>query len=341
LASVRSQIARLESLVARPDFWADRAKAQESVRRLNNLKKKLLAFDRLEAEHGELKIYIELLQEKKDTEIAREVEVRTRKLDKELAEMRLASMLRGEQDRNNAILFLHSGAGGTESCDWANMLLRMYLGWAQRHKYIGEILHVSPGEEAGIKSTTLLVKGPYAYGYLQAEVGVHRLVRISPFDASRRRHTSFASVFVSPEIDESIEVDIKDKDLRVDTYHASSAGGQHVNVTDSAVRITHLPTGIVVQCQSSRSQHKNKADALNVLRSRLFEYYRAQEIEKLVRVEKGKKSIEWGSQIRSYILHPYQLVKDHRTDLEVGNVDAVLNGDIDQFIDAYLSAELE
>lgn len=284
-----------------------------------------------------MEVYLDLLQEGEDEDVAREVEARIRKLDEEIAGMRIASMLKGEQDQNNAILFLHSGAGGTEACDWANMLLRMYLGWAQRHKYIAELLHVSPGEEAGIRSATLLVKGKYAYGYLKAEAGVHRLVRISPFDASRRRHTSFASVFISPEIPESIEVDIRDKDLRIDTYHAGGAGGQHVNVTDSAVRITHLPTGIVAQCQSSRSQHKNKADALKILRSRLFEYYKMLEKEKLAKAEEEKKPIEWGSQIRSYVLHPYQLVKDHRTDLEVGNVDGVLNGDIDEFIDAYLA----
>jgi peptide chain release factor 2 len=213
----------------------------------------------------------------------------------------------------------------------------MYLKWAEKRGYTSQILHITGGEEAGIRSATILISGPYAYGYLKAENGVHRLVRISPFDAAKRRHTSFASVFASPEIDESIEVEIKDADLRIDTYHASGAGGQHVNVTDSAVRITHLPTGIVAQCQNERSQHQNRATALKILRSRLFEYYRDKEREKLAEIEKKKKKIEWGSQIRSYVLHPYQMVKDHRTNLEKGDVDRVLDGEIDEFIEAYLT----
>ncbi len=298
---------------------------------------KLNSWTKLKEDYEELEVYLELLKEKEDRKVLGEVKEGISKLSKELDSLKLKSMLKEEEDPNNAILFIHAGAGGTESCDWANMLLRMYLRWAERRDYTSQILHVTGGEEAGIRSATLLISGSYAYGYLKAESGVHRLVRISPFDAAKRRHTSFASVFASPEIDESIEVEIKDADLRIDTYRASGAGGQHVNVTDSAVRITHLPTGIVAQCQNERSQHQNKATALKILRSRLFEYYREQEREKLAEIEKKKKKIEWGSQIRSYVLHPYKMVKDHRTNLEKGNVDKVLDGEIDEFIEAYLT----
>ncbi len=291
----------------------------------------------MKEDYEELEVYLELLKEKEDEKVIKEVQEGISELSKELDSLKLKSMLKEEEDPNNAILFIHAGAGGTESCDWANILLRMYLRWVERKGYSSQILHITGGEEAGIRSATLLISGLYAYGYLKAESGVHRLVRISPFDAAKRRHTSFASVFASPEIDESIEVEIKDADLKIDTYRASGAGGQHVNVTDSAVRITHLPTGIVAQCQNERSQHQNKATALKILRSRLFEYYREKEREKLAEIEKKKKKIEWGSQIRSYVLHPYRMVKDHRTNLEKGNVDKVLDGEIDEFIEAYLT----
>ena len=291
----------------------------------------------MKEDYEELEVYLELLKEKEDEKVIKEVQEGISELSKELDSLKLKSMLKEEEDPNNAILFIHAGAGGTESCDWANILLRMYLRWVERKGYSSQILHITGGEEAGIRSTTLLISGLYAYGYLKAENGVHRLVRISPFDAAKRRHTSFASVFASPEIDESIEVEIKDADLKIDTYRASGAGGQHVNVTDSAVRITHLPTGLVAQCQNERSQHQNKATALKILRSRLFEYYREKEREKLAEIEKKKKKIEWGSQIRSYVLHPYRMVKDHRTNLEEGNVDKVLDGEIDEFIEAYLT----
>ena len=291
----------------------------------------------MQEDYEELEVYLELLREKEDEKVIKEVQEGISELSKELDSLKLKSMLKEEEDPNNAILFIHAGAGGTESCDWANILLRMYLRWVERKGYSSQILHITGGEEAGIRSATLLISGLYAYGYLKAENGVHRLVRISPFDAAKRRHTSFASVFASPEIDESIEVEIKDADLRIDTYRASGAGGQHVNVTDSAVRITHLPTGIVAQCQNQRSQHQNRATALKILRSRLFEYYREKEREKLAEIEKKKKKIEWGSQIRSYVLHPYRMVKDHRTNLEEGNVDKVLDGEIDEFIETYLT----
>lgn len=250
-------------------------------------------------------------------------------------------MLSGENDINNAIVSIHPGAGGTESQDWAQMLFRMYTRWCERMGYRVEVLDLQPGEEAGIKSATFSVIGDYAYGYLKAEAGVHRLVRISPFDANKRRHTSFASVFVCPEIEENVEVVIDEKELRIDTYRASSAGGQHVNKTSSAVRITHIPTGIVVQCQNERSQHRNKASAMKVLRARLYELQKREQEEKLEKMVSKKKEIAWGSQIRSYIFQPYQMVKDHRTDVERGNVNAIMDGDIDQFIEAYLLQSLK
>ncbi len=303
---------------------------------MDGLKTKLNSWTKSKEDYEELEVYLELLKEREDEKVIKEVQGGISRLSKELESLRLKSLLKEEEDANNALLFIHAGAGGTESCDWANMLLRMYLRWAEKRGYSSQILHVTGGEEAGIRSATALISGPYAYGYLKAENGVHRLVRISPFDSAKRRHTSFASVFASPEIDESIEVEIKDADLRIDTYRASGAGGQHVNVTDSAVRITHLPTGIVVQCQNERSQHQNKATALKVLRSRLFEYYREKEKERKAEIEKKKKKIEWGSQIRSYVLHPYRMVKDHRTNLETGDVDKILDGEIDEFIEVYL-----
>jgi peptide chain release factor 2 len=253
-----------------------------------------------------------------------------------MAETELAQILGGADDRRNAIVTLHPGAGGTEAQDWAEILLRMYLRWADRHGYRKEILEYQPGEEAGLKSVTFSVEGDYAYGHLKAEAGIHRLVRISPFDANSRRHTSFASLFVYPEVDDTIKVEVDEADLRVDTYRSSGAGGQHVNKTDSAVRLTHLPTGIVVACQNERSQHKNRAMAMKILRSRLYELELEKQKEKMDTLHKTKKDNAWGSQIRSYVLHPYRLVKDHRTNIEIGNADAVLDGDIDPFIQAYL-----
>jgi peptide chain release factor 2 len=245
-------------------------------------------------------------------------------------------MLGSEQDPLNAIMSIHAGAGGTEAQDWAEMLLRMYMRWAEGKGYTATIIDYLPGDEAGIKSVSITIEGEYAYGFAKAEIGIHRLVRISPFDAGSRRHTSFASVFVYPEVNEEIVIDIDEKDLRIDTYRSTGAGGQHVNKTDSAVRITHLPTGIVVQCQNERSQHKNKAMAMKYLKSRLYERKLQEQNAKADELNKTKKDIAWGSQIRSYVLHPYKMVKDHRTNLEVGNVDRVLDGGIDGFIEAYL-----
>jgi peptide chain release factor 2 len=265
-----------------------------------------------------------------------EAAAKVTQVSKEIAETELALILGGADDRRNAIVTLHPGAGGTEAQDWAEILLRMYLRWCDRRGYRKEILEYQPGEEAGVKSVTFTAEGDYAYGYLKAEAGIHRLVRISPFDANSRRHTSFASVFVYPEVDDDIKVEINEADLRVDTYRSSGAGGQHVNKTDSAVRLTHLPTGIVVACQNERSQHKNRAMAMKILKSRIYELELEKQKEKMDVFHKSKKEIAWGSQIRSYVLHPYRLVKDHRTNIEIGNADGVLDGDLDEFIQAYL-----
>ena len=285
------------------------------------------------------KVLLELAQEENDEKTAREVEENLKEVEIGIAGLELQRMLPGDDDHHDAIVVIHSGAGGTESQDWAEILLRMYLRWAEKNNYHSEIIDTIPGEEAGIKSVTFTVMGKYAYGFLKAEIGVHRLVRISPFDAGRRRHTSFASVFVFPDVEEEINVKIDEADLRIDTYRSSGAGGQHVNKTDSAVRITHLPTGIVVQCQNERSQHKNKALAMKVLRARIYELQVNERNHKMEKMHASKKDIAWGSQIRSYILHPYRLVKDHRTGKDVGNVDAVLDGEIDFFIRAYLLSQ--
>ncbi len=271
-----------------------------------------------------------------DSEAAREAENALEAARGELEKQELRLMLGGEYDRLGAIVSIHPGAGGLEAQDWAEMLLRMYLRWAERHGYKVDVADLQPGEGGGIKSATFTVEGEYAYGYLRAEAGIHRLVRISPYDANARRHTSFASVFVFPAIDEKIEVVINPADLKVDTFRASGAGGQHVNKTDSAVRMTHIPTGIVVSCQNERSQHKNRAMALKILKARLFELEERKKREQFEQFSKEKKEIAWGSQIRSYVLQPYRMVKDHRTGVEIGNTDAVLDGAIDPFIEAYL-----
>jgi peptide chain release factor 2 len=278
--------------------------------------------------------------EKGESALESEIRLELERLTREFEHLEFQSILNDPMDNHNCFLYLHPGAGGTESCDWANMLLRMYLRWTEQQGFTSELMEIQAGDEVGIKSATVLIKGEYAYGYLKAEVGVHRLVRISPFDANKRRHTSFASVYVYPEVDETIEVDIKETDLRIDTFRSSGAGGQHVNVTDSAVRMTHLPTGIVVSCQNERSQHKNRAMAMKILRSRLYEYYREQKEVEAAKLEQLKKDIAWGNQIRSYTFQPYSLVKDHRTGLEVGNISAVMDGNITPFIESYLKTVL-
>lgn len=282
------------------------------------------------------KVLFDLAQEESDESTEIEVEKNLGQIEKGISGLELQQMLQGEDDHSDAIVVIHSGAGGTEAQDWVSMLLRMYLRWSEKNGYRTGLIDTLPGEEAGIKNVTFTVTGKYAYGFLKAEIGVHRLVRISPFDAGRRRHTSFASVFVYPDVEDDIDIEVNESDIRVDTYRSSGAGGQHVNKTDSAVRITHIPTGIVVQCQNERSQHKNRAMAMKVLKARLYESHIEEKNQKMQKVNADKKDIAWGSQIRSYILQPYRLVKDHRTGIDIGNVDAVLDGDINSFINAYL-----
>jgi len=285
---------------------------------------------------SDVQVLYDMAVEEQDEGALEDISAELELLRKSVRETELKMMLGSEQDSMPAIMSIHAGAGGTEAQDWAEMLMRMYLRWAEKRGYKATIIDYLPGDEAGIKSVSFTLEGEYAYGYAKAEVGIHRLVRISPFDAGARRHTSFASVFVYPEIDDEIVIEIDEKDLRIDTYRSTGAGGQHVNKTDSAVRITHLPTGIVVQCQNERSQHKNKAMAMKYLRSRLYEMKIREQNEKMSEINKTKKEIAWGSQIRSYVLQPYKMVKDHRTNIEIGNVTRVLDGDIDDLIEAYL-----
>ena len=291
---------------------------------------------KLDRDIQDSKALFQLAEEEQDDSALEEVRLEVEKLESAVRDEEFKMMLGNEEDHLSAILTIHAGAGGTEAQDWAEMLSRMYFRWSERKGFATQIIDFLAGDEAGIKSITLTVEGVYAFGYLKAESGIHRLVRISPFDAGSRRHTSFASVFVYPEIGDEIVVEVNEKDLRIDTYRSTGAGGQHVNKTDSAVRITHIPTGIVVQCQNERSQHKNKAVAMKVLKSRLYEMKLREKNEKINEIEKSKKDIAWGSQIRSYILHPYKMVKDHRTNLEIGNVGRVLDGDIDDLIESYL-----
>ncbi len=292
-------------------------------------------FNKIKEQYETIRELVEIV-ESEDIESINSMMDEMKDIRGEMDRLEFKSLLGGETDRNSAILSINAGAGGTESCDWASMLLRMYIRWAEDHGHRVEVLDQLAGEEAGIKNATLLIRGRYAYGYLKSETGVHRLVRISPFDSNRRRHTSFASVDVIPEIEDNIKIDINESDLRVDTYRSSGAGGQHVNVTDSAVRITHIPTGIVVQCQKERSQHKNKATAMKVLRARVYEMEKRKKEKEIMKAYDGKKRIEWGSQIRSYVLHPYKMVKDHRTGTETSSAEKVLDGALDEFIETYL-----
>ena len=329
----------MEEKINQADFWNDSEQAEKVLKERKALQNGIESWESQVKLLEDNKILFELAQEENDEETAREVEENLKRIEKGILGLELQRMLQNEDDHNDAIVVIHSGAGGTESQDWAEILLRMYLRWAEKNRYKTEIIDILPGDEAGIKSVTFTVVGKYAYGFLKAEIGVHRLVRISPFDANRRRHTSFASVFVYPDVEDEIKVEIDEADLRIDTFRSSGAGGQHVNKTDSAVRITHLPTGIVVQCQNERSQHKNKAMAMKVLRARLYELQVKKRNQKMEEIHASKKEIAWGSQIRSYILHPYRLVKDHRTGIEVGNVEAVLDGEINSFIQAYLLSQ--
>ena len=330
------RLAELEKETAKATLWDEPERAKDVLREKNKLDSILQSWAGIDRELKDLDVLFELAREANDEQTLQEVKGGLDHLALTVRSEEIRRMLGREEDRLNAILTIHAGAGGTEAQDWAEILLRMYLRWAEKRSYRTQILDFQPGEEAGIKSATVEMEGEYAFGYARAESGIHRLVRISPFDAAARRHTSFASVFVYPEVGDEIVIDIDEKDLRIDTYRSSGKGGQHVNKTDSAVRITHLPTGIVVQCQNERSQHKNKAMALKVLRSRLYEMKIQEQSAKMDELHKTKKDIAWGSQIRSYVLHPYKMIKDHRTNLEVGNTQKILDGDLDEFIEAYL-----
>jgi len=332
---LRARAAELDELSAKEDLWQNAERAQEVLRERATLNATLGRHGALREGLEEARVFLDLAAEG-DADGLTEAELKLKELEDATAKAEFQRMLGGENDPGNAIVTIHPGAGGTEAQDWAEMLLRMYLRWCERKGYRVQLVEVLPGDGAGIKSATFTAEGEYAYGYLKAEAGIHRLVRISPFDANARRHTSFASVFVIPEVEEDIEIEIRDEDLRVDTYRSSGAGGQHVNKTDSAVRLTHLPSGIVVACQNERSQHKNRAMAMKILRSRLYELELEKQRERMAELSATKRDINFGSQIRSYVLHPYRMVKDHRTSVEVGNTDAVLDGDLDQFIEAEL-----
>ncbi len=326
----------MEEKTFEQDFWTDNQKAQTVLKEISDNKKWIEKVDVFASELSDIEELASLIEDDHSSE-ADEISESLEKLTRELDRLELTTLLSGRDDTRNAILTIHPGAGGTESQDWAEMLFRMYNRWCELKGFQVKLLDYQAGDEAGLKSATIQIEGEYAYGYLKAESGVHRLVRISPFDANSRRHTSFVSIYVYPEVDDNIEIEINEEDLRIDTYRASGAGGQHVNKTSSAVRITHIPTGIVVQCQNERSQIKNRATAMKILRSRLYQIQLEEQRKKKEQLEKTKKKIEWGSQIRSYVFHPYNMVKDHRTEAETSNIQAVMDGDIDMFIEAYLT----
>ncbi|MED3622878.1 peptide chain release factor 2 [Neobacillus thermocopriae] len=340
LENKEARIAELEDIMLQPDFWNDQQAAQSIISEANSLKDQVQEFYKLNEMYENLDVTYELVKEENDAELQAELEEELGQLTDRLNQFELQLLLSGEYDKNNAILELHPGAGGTESQDWGSMLLRMYVRWAEKKGFKVETLDYLPGDEAGIKSVTLAIKGHNAYGYLKAEKGVHRLVRISPFDASGRRHTSFVSCDVMPEFNDQIEIEIRSEDLKIDTYRSSGAGGQHVNKTESAVRITHIPTGIVVACQTERSQIQNRERAMNMLKAKLYQREMEEKEKALAEIRGEQKEIGWGSQIRSYVFHPYSMVKDHRTGAETGNVQAVMDGDIDLFINAYLRSRI-
>ncbi|ETI67309.1 peptide chain release factor 2 [Neobacillus vireti LMG 21834] len=323
-----------------PDFWNDQQAAQTVISEANGLKDQVNEFNELNDSFENLELTYELVKEENDEELRAELETELLLLTGRLNQFELQLLLSEEYDKNNAILELHPGAGGTESQDWGSMLLRMYTRWAEKKGFKVETLDYLPGDEAGIKSVTLAIKGHNAYGYLKAEKGVHRLVRISPFDSSGRRHTSFVSCEVMPELNDDIQIDIRTEDLKIDTYRATGAGGQHINTTDSAIRITHLPTGVVVTCQAERSQIKNREAAMKMLKAKLYQLEIERQEQELLEIRGEQKEIGWGSQIRSYVFHPYSMVKDHRTNTESGNVQGVMDGDLDQFINAYLRSRI-
>ncbi|TSB48328.1 peptide chain release factor 2 [Alkalicoccobacillus porphyridii] len=336
----QERIAELEEKMTDPEFWNDQDAAQSVINESNGLKEQVDKFLAMETTYEDLEVSYELVKEEGDKELEVELASGVTQLIKDIDQFELHLLLSEPYDRNNAILELHPGAGGTESQDWASMLLRMYTRWAEKKGFKVETMNYLPGDEAGVKSVTLLIKGHNAYGYLKAEKGVHRLVRISPFDSSGRRHTSFVSCEIMPELDENVEIEINTEDLKVDTYRASGAGGQHINTTDSAVRITHLPTNTVVTCQNERSQIKNREQAMKMMKAKLYQLKIEEQQQELAEIRGEQKDIGWGSQIRSYVFHPYSMVKDHRTNHEIGNTSSVMDGDIDPFIDAYLRSSL-
>lgn len=336
----QARSAELEKLMAKPDFWENPEASRDILKERSDLNEMIQIWNSLEGEIQDNELMFDMAVEEQDEQNLIEAQAHLRELQKKYRELELRQMLSDENDNKNAIVSINAGAGGTEAQDWTEMLLRMYLRWCERKNFKVDMIDMLEGEEAGIKNVTFTVSGPYAHGMLKAESGVHRLVRISPFDASGRRHTSFAAVLVFPEIDDKIEIDIKQSDLRVDTFRASGAGGQHVNKTSSAVRITHIPTGIVVQCQNEKSQHRNRDIALKILKARLYEREKRAQQAKMQETHDNLDEIAWGNQIRSYVLQPYRLIKDHRTNVEKGNVEAVLDGDLDDFIEAYLLASL-
>ena len=335
----KKRIAEIDEIISAPDFWNNPEGGQAIMQEKKRLESKVDKYNALAGKMEDLEVMIELAKEEPDADLEQDIVDTLAEITKELDAFELETILNGDYDDNNAILSIHPGAGGTESQDWAEMLYRMYVRWAERHGYKVEVLDYLDGDEAGIKSVTMLIEGENAYGYLKIEKGVHRMVRISPFDASGRRHTSFTAVEVMPEVENDTTIEIDDKDLKVDTYRSSGAGGQHVNKTESAVRITHIPTGIVVQCQNERSQIQNRATAMKMLTSRLVEEKIKQQEAEIARLQGEQQDIGWGSQIRSYVFHPYTLVKDHRTNFEKGNVGAVMDGEIDEFINAWLKQQ--
>ncbi len=326
----------MEACIAHKAFWDSPEKTTPILKERTFLTSRMEAYQSLSTSLEECELLLAMALEEDDQQTLTEVQHQATGLENRIHKFSIDMMLDGELDANNAIVSINAGAGGTDAQDWAEMMLRMYLRWAEQRGYNTDIIDLQPGDEAGTKSVTFTVKGQYAYGYLKTEIGVHRLVRISPFNASGKRQTSFASVFVYPEVDQEIVIDIEEKDLRIDTYRASGAGGQHVNKTSSAVRITHLPTGIVVQCQQEKSQHRNREMAMKVLRSRLYQHEQQKQDKEMQQVHDSKEEIAWGSQIRSYVMHPYQMVKDHRNNLEVGNVNSVLDGNLTPFIEGIL-----
>ena len=330
------QVELLERQTVSPNFWDNQNEAKRVQRQLGQLQDLIGVWQKNFGDLEDAAMMLDMAKEENDEDSYQEVVSSLSNLRGRIDLVELECMFNGDHDASNAILTIHAGAGGTEAQDWVGILLRMYLRWAEAKGFKADILDLLPGDEAGTKSVTIMVKGKHAYGYLRSEIGIHRLVRISPFDASGRRHTSFASVMVLPELDDDVAIEINDKDIRIDTYRASGSGGQHVNKTDSAIRITHFPSGIVVQCQNERSQHSNKETAMKMLMSRLFEREKEEKLRNQENLQGDKKEIAWGSQIRSYVLQPYRLIKDHRTNTEEGNVDAVLDGRLDSFIKAYL-----